>query len=187
MEKQYDVVVVGGGAAGLAAGSALDVGSGEGADALWLAEHGWAVTGAEWSATALERAAAHAAQRGPEVAGRVTWLPADLTAWAPPTGAFDLVTAHFMHLPEEPRRALFERLADAVAPGGTLLIVGHSALDRQHPDVPGMFWTAEEVAASLDRDRWEVLVAEDRPRTARDPEGREVTLHDAVLRVVRAR
>jgi SAM-dependent methyltransferase len=178
-------------ATGLAPGSALDVGSGEGADALWLAARGWQVTGVDFSATALGRAAGHADALGTEVAGRVTWQQADLTAWTPPAAAFDLVTAHFMHLPEEQRRALFARLAEAVVPGGTMLVVGHSALDLQttmhRPDVPGMFWTAGEIADTLDPAAWEVLVAEDRPRPARDPEGREVTLHDAVLRARRRR
>jgi SAM-dependent methyltransferase len=170
----------------LTPGSALDVGSGEGADAIWLAARGWRVTGVDFSATALERAGGHADALGTEVAGRISWLRADLTAWTPPPGAFHLVSAHFFHLPEEPRRALFARLADAVAPGGTLLIVGHSAMDLHttvhRPDIPGTFWTADEVASALDPERWEVLVAEERPRPGRDPEGREVTLHDAVLR-----
>jgi SAM-dependent methyltransferase len=178
-------------AADLAPGVALDIGCGEGADALWLAARGWRVTGVDFSATALDRAAAHADALGAEVAGRVTWLQADLTGWTPSAGTFDLVSAHFFHLPEEQRRALFARLADAVSPGGTLLVVGHAALDLQttmhRPDVPGMFWTAEEVADSLDAGRWEVLVAEERPRPGRDPEGREVTLHDAVLRARRRR
>lgn len=176
-------------AADLAPGSALEVGSGEGADALWLAARGWRVTEVDFSATALARAAAHAADQGPDVAGRVSWVQADLTAWTPSAGAFDLVSAHFFHLPQEQRRTLFARLADAVSPGGTLLIVGHSALDLQttmhRPDIPGMFWTAPEVADSLDPGQWEVVVVEDRPRQARDPEGREVTLHDAVLRARR--
>jgi cyclopropane fatty-acyl-phospholipid synthase-like methyltransferase len=162
------------------------VGSGEGADAIWLAARGWRVTGVDFSATALQRAATHAATGGGDMAGRITWVQADLTVWTPPAAAFDLVTAHFMHLPEEQRRALFARLADGVAPDGTLLIVGHSALDLQttmhRPDIPGMFWTAEEVAAHLAPGEWEVLVAEDRPRQALDPEGLDVTIHDAVLR-----
>jgi hypothetical protein len=94
-----------------------------------------------------------------------------------------------MHLPEEQRRALFDRLAEGVAPGGTLLIVGHSAMDlhttMHRPDIPGMFWTAEEVAAALAPEEWEVVVTEDRPRQARDPEGRDATIHDAVLRARR--
>ncbi|SDY56426.1 Methyltransferase domain-containing protein [Modestobacter sp. DSM 44400] len=178
-------------AADLAPGTALDVGCGEGADALWLAERGWRVTGVDFADTALARAAGYAEERGPEVAARVCWEQADLTAWTPPASAFDLVSAHFFHLPGDQRRGVFGRLADAVAPGGTLLIVGHSAMDlhasMHRPDIPGMFWTAEEIADSLDADRWNMLVAEARPRPGRDPEGRELTLHDAVLRACRRR
>ncbi len=170
----------------LTPGAALDAGSGEGADALWLASHGWQVTAVDFSTTALQRGAAHAEARGADVAGRIRWVHADLTTWGPAEGHFDLVSAQFMHLPAAPRHALFDRLAAAVAPGGTLLIVGHHPSDLQttipRPPMPDLFATAEEIADSLDPGQWEVLVAEARPRLASDPEGREVTIHDTVLR-----
>ncbi|MEU7879746.1 FAD-dependent oxidoreductase [Microbispora bryophytorum] len=172
-------------AAQLPPGRALDVGSGEGADAVWLAARGWRVTGADISATALERAAAHAADAGADVAGRTEWVRADLRDHTLPEGAYDLVSAQYMHLPGEARRTLFASLAAATAPGGTLLIVGHHPSDlltkarRMH--FPQMMFTAEEVAASLDPAEWEVVAAEARPRTAVDPEGGEVTIRDAVL------
>ena len=119
-------------------------------------------------------------------ARRIRWVHADLTTWAPAEGWFDLVSAQFMHLPAAPRHALFDRLAAAVAPGGTLLIVGHHPSDLEttipRPPMPDLFATAEEIADSLDPGQWEVLVAEARPRLASDPEGREVTIHDTVLR-----
>lgn len=164
-------------------GTALDVGCGEGGDALWLAEQGWQVTGVDFSAAALARAAAH------DTAGRVRWAQRDLATWAPPEGVFDLVTAHFVHPPPEPRREAFARLAAAVAPGGTLLVVGHDVSDAHapigRPAVPELYYTAQEVAGCLDPERWEVLVAESRPRTVRDGEGREMTIHDATMRARR--
>lgn len=176
-------------AASLTAGAALDVGSGEGADACWLAACGWQVTAVDFAATALQRAAGHAQALGADVAGRIRWVHADLTTWAPADGYFDLVSAQFMHLPPAPRQALFARLAAAVAPEGTLLIVGHHPSDMQttmpRPPMPELFYTAEEVADSLDPGQWEVLVADARPRAATDPEGQEVTIHDAVLRARR--
>jgi hypothetical protein len=89
--------------------------------------------------------------------------------------------------PAGPREALFlfRRLAASVAPGGTLLIVSHHSSDLHttaHASAPELSFTAEEVADSLDQGEWEVLVADARPRPASDPEGREVTIHDAVLR-----
>ena len=169
----------------LPAGRALDVGSGEGADAIWLAARGWRVTATDISTTALERAATHARTAGDEVAARITWLQADLREQPPAAAGFDLVSAQFMHLPGEPRRELFARLAAAVAPGGTLLIVGHHPSDlrttaaRMH--FPEMMYTAEEVAAALDPGHWQVLTTAARPRTATDLAGNEIAIQDAVL------
>ncbi|MFI6429539.1 class I SAM-dependent methyltransferase [Rhodococcus oryzae] len=175
-------------AAELPPGTALEVGAGEGADAHWLAERGWRVTAVDFSTTALQRAAARAEALGADVAHRLNWVHADLTA-EPVEGRFDLVTAHFMHLPEPQRSVLYARLAAAVAPGGSLLIVGHHPSDLQttvpRPPAPELFFTAEELAGSLDPDEWDIVAAEARARAATDPDGREVTIHDAVLRARR--
>ncbi|HZZ52771.1 MAG TPA: class I SAM-dependent methyltransferase, partial [Trebonia sp.] len=80
-------------AAGLAPGTALDAGAGEGADAIWLAERGWQVTAVDVSGVALGRAAEHAAKAGDEVAARIRWLREDLIEWTPPEHAYDLVTS----------------------------------------------------------------------------------------------
>jgi thioredoxin reductase/SAM-dependent methyltransferase len=171
-------------ATALAPGRALDVGCGEGADAVWLAQRGWQVTAVDIADTALRRAAAHAEAAGEPVAARITWTRADLRE-QPPAGRYDLVSAQFMHLPGDARRQLFARLAAAVAPGGILLIVGHHPSDlrttahRMH--FPDMMYTAQEVAADLDPDGWQVCTAEARPRGAVDHDGRDITIHDAVL------
>ena len=169
----------------LPVGTALDAGSGEGADAIWLAGRGWLVTAVDISAVALDRGAAHAAELGAEIAGRVTWRREDLLTWAPPPQRYDLVSAQFMQLPSERRAAFFARLGAGVAAGGTLLIVGHSPTDLDttvpRPPLPELFFTATDVAATLDPDMWTVLVSVARPRETRDPEGRPATVHDEVL------
>lgn len=109
-------------------GDALDVGCGEGADSIWLASRGWTVTAVDISSVALDRAAAHAAARGEKIARRISWRQGDLLSWDPGSQQFDLVSAQFMYLPEAGLRSLHRRLAAAVRPGGTLLIVLH------HPD-----------------------------------------------------
>ncbi|HKD87333.1 MAG TPA: class I SAM-dependent methyltransferase [Streptosporangiaceae bacterium] len=114
--------------AGLTPGDALDIGCGEGADAIWLASQGWTVTAVDISAVALDRATAHAADRGEEIARRISWRQADLLSWDPGPQQFDLVSAQFMYLPEVELKSLHRRLAAAVRPGGILLIVLH------HPD-----------------------------------------------------
>jgi len=171
----------------LSPGTALDVGCGEGADAIWLAGRGWTVTAVDFARTALERGRAQAETLGPEIAERIRWVHADVTAELP-GDRFDLVSAQFMHLPPEPRRRLFARLAAAVARGGTLLVVGHDFSDvaagAHRPPEPERFFTAAEVAESLD-DGWDVVVAEARPRPAAVHEGHDITVHDAVLRARR--
>jgi SAM-dependent methyltransferase len=172
----------------LTPGSALDVGAGEGADAAWLARRGWRVTAVDISSVALARAAA-AVQDEPETAARITWQHQDLTASPPPAGTFDLVSAQFLHLPAPQRDAVYSRLAASVAPGGTLLIVGHhpSDLDTsvRRPSTPGLLFTAEEIAAGLDPHEWEIVTCTARPRATSDSEGAPVTVQDAVLRARR--
>ncbi len=169
--------------AALPPGTALDAGSGEGADALWLASRGWRVTGAEFSRTALDRAAAQADQL--DLA--VQWLHLDLSKQPPPE-RYDLVSAFYLHMPREARRTVFAHLAAAVAPGGTLLIVGHDLSDLHttmpRPNLAEMGWTAGEVVDALG-DGWEIAVAEARPRPATDPEGREIVVRDTIVRAVR--
>lgn len=176
-------------AASLRPGSALDVGSGEGADSIWLARHGWRVTAVDISSVALARAAERAAEEDATVAGRIIWTHHDLTAMPPPAGTFDLVSAQFMHLPRAQRTELYHRLAASVAPGGTLLIVGHHPADLEagipRPSQPGLLFTAEEIAGELDPDEWEIDVCEARQRSVRDADGNSVTVTDSVLRAHR--
>ena len=113
--------------AALAPGRALDVACGEGRNAVWLAEQGWDVTGVDFSAVGIDKARRLAAAR----AVPVRWEVADATAYEPDAGAYDLVVIMYLHLPEGSRRSVFAHAAAALAPGGTLLVVGH---DITNPD-----------------------------------------------------
>jgi SAM-dependent methyltransferase len=176
-------------AAALAPGTALDAGSGEGADAIWLASRGWRVTGADVSTVALRRAAESAVQAGTEIADRITWLQADFLSWDPAPQQFDLVSAQFLHLPRPSLESLYRRLAAAVRPGGTLLVVSHhpSDLDTSMPRPRDrtLFVTEEEIAATLEPDEWVTIETGAPERQATDPDGRPVTIRDAMLRAVR--
>ncbi|MCU1690597.1 MAG: methyltransferase type 12 [Jatrophihabitantaceae bacterium] len=173
----------------LSPGTALEVGSGEGADAIWLAQRGWQVVATDVSSVALERAAGIAAAAGSDVAERITWQLADLLEWVPAPATYDLVSAHFMYLPQPGMRTLHERLAAAVRPGGTLLVVGHDPSDLHRiPRDPGMaaiMYTAEDVAAVLNRDQWDIEVCEVQARVQTGPDGVAMDLNDAVLRARR--
>ncbi|TSD58026.1 class I SAM-dependent methyltransferase [Aeromicrobium piscarium] len=166
-------------------GRALDLGAGEGGDAIWLARQGWQVTAVDISRVALDRAARAAAEAGID-AERIEWVPADLATWEP-AGQVDLISACFFQSPVElPRDEVLRRLSGSIAPGGHLLVVSHASPPpwaRDHEGHGPALRGAEEEVAALDlpsRD-WEVLVAEDRPRAVTGPDGQEATIDDAVV------
>lgn len=171
----------------LSPGTALDAGCGEGANAVWLASGGWQVTAVDIAELALSRGREHAqtlgAELGIDIESRIDWVRADLTTWTPPEGRFDLVTAHYVH-PLGGFTTLVPRLGDAVAPGGTLLLVSHDPSDP-HPlthTTSATGQTPQELAASLDQNQWAVEVAESRQRPSPDSTGHDIAIQDAVLR-----
>ena len=163
--------------------------AGEGADAIWLAARGWRVTAVDISSVALARAAAHAAERGADIADRIEWRHEDLMSWHPARATFDLVSAQYLHLPPADRAAVFDRLAAAVAPGGTLLIVGHHPSDLQttvpRPPLPELLYTGDDIAALLVPGDWHIVTNDAPGREATDPDGNVVTIHDTVFRAAR--
>lgn len=170
----------------LPAGHALDVGSGEGADALWLARRGWQVTAVDISQIALDRAAAATSA---ELADRIRWTHCDLITAPPPAGMFDLVSAQYFPFPRQPHPTAPRGLLAAVAPGGTLLVVSHDLADLPPDNERGIdpsdYYRPDEITGFLD-DTWTVLVNETRPRTTPAPPGTNHT-HDTVLRARRSR
>ncbi|MCW3064173.1 MAG: class SAM-dependent methyltransferase [Solirubrobacterales bacterium] len=173
-------------AATLTPASALDVGCGEGADVMWLAERGWTVTGADVSPVALTRAAARAAEAGPVTAARIQWRHVDLFSEDfEPFDVYHLVNSQYLHFPPQERDRALQRLAAAVSPGGSLLLVSHHPSDLEipglRPNVPGLFSTASELAAPLDRTEWEILTEAAPQRTVDGPGARPVTIRDSVL------
>jgi SAM-dependent methyltransferase len=177
-------------AADLRPGEALDAGSGEGADAIWLASRGWTVTAVDLSVVALQRAAEHAAAQGDEIAGRISWRHEDLLMWDPGPRRFDLVSVQFMHLPPDMFDPVYRRLAAAVRSGGTLLVVVHHH-DDVHANVgrpagqPELFPSGERLTASLEPGDWEIVVASAFERSETDLDGQPATVKDTVLRARR--
>ncbi|MEU9553878.1 class I SAM-dependent methyltransferase [Streptomyces fumanus] len=175
-------------AAGLAPGTALDLGCGEGGDAVWLAGRGWRVTGVDISATALERAARHAAEAG--VGDRVSWERHELGVTFP-EGSFDLVSAHYLQSPVAlDLRRVLRRAADAVAAGGTLLIVLHAGWPswQTQPPFDVEFPTLDGVLDDLGlaEGEWTVQTRETVRRASAAPDGTAGHRDDHVWRLRRA-
>ena len=169
--------------AGLTPGSALDVGCGEGADAVWLARQGWQVTGLDVSQVAIERAGTAASDAGVEV----EWLVAGLLDATVAPRRFDLVSAQYPALLRTPAHDAERALLAAVAPGGTLLVVHHADIDveraKKHGHDPADYVSPEDVLAALD-DSWIVHVDETRDRDR--PAGNEGQhTRDKILRAAR--
>lgn len=147
----------------------MDLGAGEGADAVWLARHGWLVTAVDFASAGLARGAKAAEDAG--VSDRVTWIDADLTTWRPPE-PFDLVSVQFLHGPSAFRAGVHSSAWRATA--GTLVIVGHDSRNAIEgnggPPDPSLLYTAGDVldTLGLSPESPEVLVAEQRTRHAED-------------------
>ncbi|PZF64628.1 class I SAM-dependent methyltransferase [Curtobacterium sp. MCPF17_047] len=167
---------------------ALDLGSGEGGDALWLAAQGWHVTAVDIASNALARGRTEAERVG--LGDRVTWVQADLATWDT-DDRFDLVAASFLHSSVSfPRTAVLRRATRLVAPGGHLVVVGHAgspswASHGEHAHAEPLVGPAEQVEQLALDDRWAVEVAELRTRHIAAPDGSPATLEDSVVLLVR--
>lgn len=166
----------------LPAGTAIDLGTGEGRNAIWLAERGWKVTAVDFSAAGLARAARLAAERGVNL----DWVQADLLDYQAAPRGYDLVLVAYIHLPAAGLARVFRAAAAAVAPGGTLLVIGHDRdnITRGHggPQAPDLLYTPAAVTAELGG--LVIRRAEQVLRAVQAPEG-ERTAIDTLVRAER--
>ncbi|MCC2308870.1 class I SAM-dependent methyltransferase [Cellulomonas chengniuliangii] len=170
---------------GVAPGRVLDVGCGEGGDAVWLAAQGWDVTAVDVAAAALERGRAAARAAGVEV----RWVQADLAGDAPDLGTYDVVSVQYPALPRTPDEDAIRTVLASVAPGGMMLATWHADMDAEHARSRGFeledFVQRADVVAHLD-EAWVIEVDEVRERVAPPGQGSHHT-RDLVLRARRAR
>jgi SAM-dependent methyltransferase len=148
----------------LPAGSALDVATGEGRHAIWFALRGWTVTAVDFSAEAIRKARELQAAHAPETVGRVEWVLADVVAVHPRPRAYDAVAVAYLQLPASQRRRALRGAAEALAPGGTLLVVGHDSSNLAEgvggPQDPAVLFTADDVVQDLALPGLHILRAE---------------------------
>jgi SAM-dependent methyltransferase len=167
--------------AGSPPGRALDLACGEGRNALWLAQQGWKVTAVDFSEVALEKARKRAASAE---AQEIAWMAADVTRYEPEAGGYDLVLIAYLHLLPADLDPVLRRAVQALAPGGTALVVGHDATNPAEgvggPQDPRVLYTPDAVAASL-----APLRAVRAERALRAVDGEEKPAIDTVVVAVR--
>ena len=170
--------------------TALDVAAGEGRNALWLVARGWQVTAVDFSAVALERARTLAEENlGPD-AEQLTTLVADVQTWVPQPRSYDLVLVAYLHLPEHQRRPVMRAAAEAVAPGGTLLVVGHDlenlASGHGGPQDAAVLYQPSDIAKDIEPADLIVDRSETVRRPMTDGQGQPAEALDAVVLARRA-
>jgi SAM-dependent methyltransferase len=136
----------------LSPGTALDLASGEGRNAIWLADRSWQVTAVDFSAVAMEKAKELASQHGNRTADRIEWAVEDVLSYAP-TAEYDLVLVIYLQIAAEQRKTLLQHAAAVVSPGGRLLVVGHHTDNLVHgvggPPNPEVLYTEDDILADL--------------------------------------
>jgi len=169
----------------LPAGTALDIAAGEGRNALWLVARGWEVTAVDFSVVALQRARALADEHLGRDADRLTTLEADVETWVPKVRSYDLVLVAYLHLPEQLRRSVMRAAAEAVASGGTLLVVGHDLenLGSGHggPQNPEVLYRPSDIVADIEPAGLIVDRSETAARSVTDGQGQPAEVLDALV------
>lgn len=168
-------------------GRALDLAAGEGRNAIWLAQRGWTVTAVDFSAVAMDKAAALARSVDAPV-DQLQWVRADVTTYETETGAYDLVLMAYLHLPAEERKTVLTRAAAALAPGGTLLVVAHDLANLTEgvggPQDATVLFTPQDVLADLAGAGLQVVRAETVQRPV-EVDGEPRVALDVLARLVR--
>lgn len=166
--------------ASLPGGTALDLGAGEGRNAIWLAQRGWTTTAVDFSDVALAKAQDRAAAQGVQI----DTVAADVTTYSPSESTYGLVAVIYLHLPAPERTLVHQRAAAALAPGGTLIVLGHDTTNLADghggPQDPDVLFAPDDVVHDLDGADVVVTRAERVHRTVTTPEGDRVAI-DALV------
>ncbi len=171
--------------AGLPPGRAVDLGAGEGRNAIWLARRGWRVTAVDFAQAGLDKGRTLADGLD------IEWVCADATAWRAEEPAYDVALVAYLQVPAPDRRAAVRNAFAALRDGGTFLLVAHDSTNLTQgtggPQDPAVLMTAEDVLADLDGESFEVQRAERVARVVGDGHGEEpaATAWDCLVRLVR--
>ncbi|MQY10481.1 hypothetical protein SRB5_05890 [Streptomyces sp. RB5] len=166
-------------------GRALDVAAGEGRNSIWLADRGWRVTAVDFSAVALDRGRKLAAAQAPQAAGRITWVCEDVLAYTPEKEAYDLVVLCYLQLPAAERATVLRAAAAGLAPGGSLLVVGHDTTNLTEgtggPQDARVLFTPADVLDDLAQARLDTVRADQVRRPVERADGTTADAIDALV------
>jgi SAM-dependent methyltransferase len=167
---------------GLEPGTALDLGSGEGRNAVWLAQQGWKVEAIDWSDVALDKGRELARS-----AGVTVWFTqADLRGWWPPDACSDLAVAAYVQLPYLERHGVWRAASHSLKPGGRLVVIGHDWDNLEHgyggPQQPEALYSVAE-ASMVIGEHLEVVRAEQVTRQVETPDGPRTALDNIIVGV----
>jgi SAM-dependent methyltransferase len=161
-------------------GTAIDLAAGEGRNAIWLAERGWDATAVDFSEVAIDKARAIADHRGVSITVEV----ADLDTYEPRPSGYDLVLVAYLQLRDEELIPILRRAADAVAPGGTFLLVGHDRDNLENgyggPQDVAVLTSPEQVVAAVG-EHLAVERAEVAQRLVQTDDGERIALDTLVV------
>ena len=164
----------------LPVGRAIDIAAGEGRNAIWLAERGWDATVVDYSSVAIDKARQIADRRGVTITTEV----ADLAGYVPTPGGYDLVVIAYLQLADAELAPILHRAAEAVAPGGKLVLVSHDLSNLESgyggPQHPAVLTTPDQVVAALG-DRLTVELAEVAERHVQTDDGQQTALDTLVV------
>lgn len=125
-------------------GAGVDLGAGEGRNAIWLAERGWDMVAVDFSRVALER--------GRGRAPNVRFVEADVFGWEPDR-RFDLALIAYLQVVEDRMRGLVERAVRWLEPEGELFMVGHHHSNIVEgvggPQIPEILWDVDVIVGWL--------------------------------------
>jgi SAM-dependent methyltransferase len=172
--------------AGLPPGRALDLAAGEGRNSVWLAERGWSVTAVDFSRVGLDKGRRLSAARG-VADGQVDWIVADLSEYEPAREAYELALIAYLQVTQALRARVLARAAGALAPGGTLLVIGHDLANLTEgvggPQSPDVLYTPAAITAELPGLH---IVRAERVRRTVERDSGQATAIDTLVRAERA-
>lgn len=159
-------------------GTAIDLGAGEGRNAVWLSSRGWSVTAVDFSQVGLDKAQQLAGEHGVEI----TTACGDATTWTP-SGTVDLVVLSYLQLPSDQQRTVLEHAATWLTPGGTLFVIAHDRSNVEHgyggPPSPEVCYSVDDTVAALDG--LDITTAEVAERAVDTPDGTKIALDTLVI------